>query len=256
MGFSSGSTTTGHVLRGFIDGLTMTFFSSTSLAVLTGEASDSTSSAYLELPSSMTKTAAPWTAGAGGGGLDTGAMLATAGTYHWYIIGNASATVTDIIFSQSSSAPTLPTGFTLYRLIMSVLWTGTAWVGFSQEQDTILYTNVQTGDTKTMVVNTSQLFLPGVPTGLKVVALCNVGMNSTPGGSAYWSSPDQADEIASGVNPLRATNVAVGGQFSGFGTAEQIRTNTSGQVRGTANTASSVIRISARGYIHPRGRNL
>jgi hypothetical protein len=256
MGFSSGITTTGHILRGFIDGLTMTFFSSTSLAVLTGEASDSTHTAYLELPSSMTKTAAPWTAGAGGGGLDTGTMLATAGTYHWYIIGNASATVTDIIFSQSSSAPTLPTGFTLYRLIMSVLWTGTAWVGFSQEQDTVLYTNVQTGDNKTMAVNTSQLFLPGVPTGLKLVALCNHDVASNPGGTCYWSSPDQADEVVSGTNPCRASNVGVVAQFSGWGTADQIRTNTSGQVRGTANVANSIIRISARGYVHPRGRNL
>ena len=69
------------------------------------------------LASAMTKRLdASWTAGTNQGGLDTGTKQANT-WYYAYAIYNPTTQVSDFIFSANATNPTLPSGFTKYKLI-------------------------------------------------------------------------------------------------------------------------------------------
>lgn len=62
---------------------------------------------------------APWAAGSGGGGMDTGTVSAST-WYNLHVIRNASTGACDAIFSLSTTAPTMPSGYIAPRRIASV----------------------------------------------------------------------------------------------------------------------------------------
>ena len=61
-----------------------------------------------------------WTAGTNQGGLDTGSK-ANSTWYHCYAIHNPTSDVSDAIFSTNATTPTLPSGYTKYKYLGSVL---------------------------------------------------------------------------------------------------------------------------------------
>jgi hypothetical protein len=61
-----------------------------------------------------------WTAGTNNGGLDTGSK-ANSTWYHCYAIHNPTSDVSDAIFSVNATTPTLPSGYTKYKYLGSVL---------------------------------------------------------------------------------------------------------------------------------------
>ena len=63
---------------------------------------------------------ASWTAGNNQGGLDTGTK-ANSTWYHCYAIYNPTSDVSDAIFSANATTPTLPSGYTKYKYLGSVL---------------------------------------------------------------------------------------------------------------------------------------
>ena len=63
---------------------------------------------------------ASWTVGNNQGGLDTGSK-ANSTWYHCYAIYNPTSGVSDAIFSANATTPTLPSGYTKYKLIESIL---------------------------------------------------------------------------------------------------------------------------------------
>lgn len=63
---------------------------------------------------------ASWTAGTNQGGLDTGSK-ANNTWYHCYAIHNPTSGVSDAIFSVNATTPTLPSGYTKYKYLGSVL---------------------------------------------------------------------------------------------------------------------------------------
>ncbi len=80
--------------------------------------SDFSGQAYV---SAMTKRLdANWTAGNNNGGLDTGTKAANT-WYYCYAIYNPTTQASDFIFSASNTSPTLPSGFTKYKYIGSIL---------------------------------------------------------------------------------------------------------------------------------------
>lgn len=80
--------------------------------------SDFSGQAYV---SAMTKRLdANWTAGNNNGGLDTGTKAANT-WYYCYAIYNPTTQASDFLFSASATSPTLPSGFTKYKYIGSVL---------------------------------------------------------------------------------------------------------------------------------------
>lgn len=59
---------------------------------------------------------ASWTVGSGNGGLDTGSVSAS-GTYYIWLIQRSDTMVSDVLFSLSSTAPTMPTSYDRKLLI-------------------------------------------------------------------------------------------------------------------------------------------
>lgn len=73
------------------------------------------------IASAMTKRLdANWTAGNNNGGLDTGTKAANT-WYYCYAIYNPTTQVSDFLFSANGTSPTLPSGFTKYKYVGSVL---------------------------------------------------------------------------------------------------------------------------------------
>lgn len=76
----------------------------------------------------MTKRVnANWTAGTGNGALDTGSV-ANSSTYYVYVIHNPTTLATDVLFSLSATAPTMPSGYTKSRRVGSFTTDGTATI--------------------------------------------------------------------------------------------------------------------------------
>lgn len=246
--------------RGYIDGLIMsTAGSSATMSIAAGMATDSTGAVLMSLSSTMAKTTSAWSAGTGNGGLDTG-TIANSTWYHFYIIKNWTTGVTDVLFSTSASAPTMPSGYTYKRRIGSGLTNGSAqWVLFSQVGDEFLWDvavlDVNATDPGTSAVSRTL----SVPTGVKVLALVNASAtgSATNGPHMLLSDLGISDAAPSqSVAPLE--NVSIGGLVNGVLFVQcQIRTNTSSQIRSRNGSSGSgeKCRIVTTGWIDQRGRN-
>jgi hypothetical protein len=133
----------GPVLRGYIAGLTLsTLGSSATFSVVSGAATDSIYKDVMVLPGTISKTTAAWALGTGVGGLDTGTIAANT-WYHVYLIKRPDTGVVDVTFSLSASAPALPTNYTLYRRIGSLLTNASSqWQLFTQRGDSFDWSNM------------------------------------------------------------------------------------------------------------------
>ena len=102
-------------LQNAFTGLTLsTAGASTTLSIAAGQAANSTNTAMMTLAATMAKTTAAWAVGSTNGGLDTGAIAANI-FYSWYLIRRPDTGVVDVIYSLSSTAPTLPANYTQFR---------------------------------------------------------------------------------------------------------------------------------------------
>lgn len=164
-----------NLIRGYIDGLTLSISSATAIATAAGVAVDSTNSTSMVLAAPITKTTASWTVGTGNGGLDTGAIAANT-WYHFYEIERPDTGVIDIAFSLSASAPTtggtIPAAYTLFRRIGAARTNGSSqWTAFTQLGDQFTWsasvTDVNAVAPPTIRVQPALT----VPTGVPVTAL-------------------------------------------------------------------------------------
>jgi hypothetical protein len=220
----------------------------TAIAVAAGSARDSTDVDTMVLASALTGKvlANSWTVGNAGGFLDTGAVANT--TYHVYLIKRPDTGVVDAIASTSASAPTLPSNYTLYRRIGSIIRSGGAIVLFSQIGDEFLRLTQSNDALSATVTSTASLQACGVPTGIQVGAL--ILANHVSNALVLITSPDQADSSVLSTNLTLGATTSVGQSFYGV-----VRTNTSGQVRlRSAVTSSTTYSQYTRGWIDTRGR--
>jgi hypothetical protein len=236
--------------RGLLHGLTLSAAGSTgTFGIAAGRCVDTTFAAIMTLASAYTKTTSAWAVGSGNGGLDTGS-IANSTWYHVYAIKRVDTGVTDIIFSTSASAPTLPTNYTLYRRIGAMATDGSAhWVKFSQVGDEFLW-DTPVADVAATIGTTATLEALSVPPGYRVNALFKGGANT--GTTAYilFTSPDQAVQVASQSNSdlfcLGSGDVV--GSFN-------VRTNAANQIRIVTTQASCTVRVTTYGWIDRRGRD-
>lgn len=121
--------------KGALYGLKLsTAGSSATFAVSAGHAADSTGAALMEL-AAFTKTTGAWAVGSGNGAMDA-PTVANDTWYHVFIIQRVDTGVVDVLFSLSATAPTMPTGYTLFRRIGSMKTNGSAqWTKFTQNGD-------------------------------------------------------------------------------------------------------------------------
>jgi len=243
--------------RGYIDGLTLSTPGSVpTFTVGAGVASDHAGANLLSLTSSLTKTnASSWAVGASGGCMDTGTAAANT-WYHVYLIEKTDRSVVDAICSLSASAPALPTGYSFYRYIGSMLTVSgsTNWTTFLQVGDEFRWM-VPVNDVNSSALGTTATNFPlHVPLGVSVLArVRGFASSATPGTKALVSSPLTTTPVA-GTPAGEVTAVAqVAGVASAF-TVEVI-TDTSQNVTAVASAASTTLVLDTFGYLDRRGRN-
>lgn len=252
--FVQGAIPGASILRNYIAGLTLsTAGSSATFGVAAGQATDSTNVANMTLSSAYTKTTSAWALGTGNGSLDTGA-IANNTWYSVYEITRVDTGVVDILTSLSATTPTLPTNYTLFRRIGSMLINGSAqWTAFTQNGNQFLWTGgpVLDQNPATVGATASTLTLASIPTGVKVNVLFNSTINNiTSASDVYFSSLDTND-VALGLGTrqlsMSAMSVSTAGSFN-------VLSNSSGQIRARADAASTSVFIGTAGWIDLRGQ--
>lgn len=238
--------------QGYLFGLTLsTAGSSATFSVAAGSAADSTGLNIMKLASSTSKTTSAWASGSGNGGLDTGAIAAST-WYHAHIIKNLTTGAVDVLVSLSATAPTLPSGYTVFRRIGSMLTNGSSqWTLFHQNGSEFLWdVSVINVNGVALGVTTAVLETLTVPTGVQVNALISVGLFDTVASTQLViTSPDESDQAAT----TNLIDLIVSSATTWTGSAYNKRTNTSAQVRFRASTTTAKIALSTRGWIDNRG---
>lgn len=236
-----------------IGGLTFSTAGATSLfSVAAGAANDSTNVTTMVLASAISKTTNSWSPGNGNGSLDTG-VIANITWYHAFLIENVATAAVDVLISLSATAPSLPTGYTLFRRIFSLKTDGSGhWVQVTQSGDEFLW-NVQVQDAAAVTVANvaGQLFTLSVPTGIQVWSNSSFYFTTATSSTGFFiSSPDVADNAPT----ASLFDAAIAAGFAQVFTAP-VRTNTSAQVRIRASiTYTSGLTINTRGWFDRRGR--
>ena len=213
-----------------------------------GECRDSTNSVDIKLSAGITKRLdAAWVAGTNQGGLDTGAIANV--TYHVHAI-TGSAVAVDVLFSASATAPTLPTGYTHFRRIASVLRVSAAIRQFLQTGDQFTIPSVT--DYNSTAARALSLLALSVPTGLILRPIIKALIVSATGGPQTTNFACGNDIGITVAGPQ--TNAANNVDSIVF---NQLTTNTSGQIYFQVTISSGTIGaayVQTLGWIDYRGR--
>ncbi|SEB99938.1 hypothetical protein [Bradyrhizobium erythrophlei] len=236
------------LLRGHLSGLKITSTGAATFTVSAGVACDRNQLDMIALNASMTKTSAAWSVGTGNGCLDTGTL--TSGFYHVFVIKHPLGVV-DILMSLSATAPTLPSGYTMFRRIGAVWWSVSStflqilqrarefwWPGVALDMDTALGSTLQT------------YTLGSIPPGVQVQAILTVIGWCATQNTQWWvhdvAAVDTAPNFTNGATATEVTTVSMG-NFSEI----RVWTNTLRQVAARASAAGVTLRIITRGWYDP-----
>jgi len=243
--------------RGYLSGLTLsTAGSSVSFGIAPGFATASDNVSPMTFTaSSFTKNTSGWQVGSGNGALDTTPIQASH-WYHVYLIKRTDTNVVDVLISlATNTAPLLPSPYTLYRRIGSMLTDGSSnWVAFTQSGDEFLWktpaldqNNGHPGTTATYPLTTP----PGVNTHALITVLYS---NTSANAQGIIYSPDAGTQAPSTPSGYLNFFSNAAGSFSVANLS--VRTDLTSQVNaafalGTGNS----IYINTYGWIDRRGQN-
>ena len=260
----AGPAGSGSTLQGYLFGLTLSNDATapnTVIDVAAGSCVDSTAAAMITLSAFTKSTGGAWASGSGSSGLDVGTTVTDNTWYHVHAICQAGGANPDILLSKSATAPTLPSGYTLFRRLGSFLtFNNGSILSFYQFGDQFVWVNntldISVSDADpSATANTGTLT---VPTGVVVEAIGNVefAFETSGGGTiAFLVSP----LAISAPTPSTTTNMN-GLVFSGSATNSnsQLRclTNTSGQIRYSFTSTSVKVGLfwTTIGWIDIRGK--
>lgn len=224
--------------------------------IAAGECVDSTGVVLMKTIAAQTKRLdAAWAAGSGNGGLDTGSIANT--TYHVFRIIKDSDGSVDHIFSTTAAGPLMPSGYTYFRRIGSVVRVSGAITLFDQHGDDFtLRTSVNDYNQGTPGTGPITITLASLPTGIVVEAniIVSVGGQSGSINGARMSALTSTDEAPGQSNcQVYFSNVANGvqsGQVSG------VFTNTAAQIRGriVSSATGAQLVVRSQGWTDTRGR--
>lgn len=244
-------------LVGFIGGLILSAAGSTgTFGIAPGAASDSTATGLISLASAFTKTTADFVAGTGNGALDMGSIANTT-WYHVFIIGDP-ALPGDILFSLSATSPTLPTGYTLFRRIGSMLTDSSShWVAFTQVGNYFRWKTFIADYQNVPGVTTAVTQTLTVPTGIIVQPDLMFAINSGSSGGAgsqlaILTALNETDTAPSSVY----WQVVVNNVNNAYGSSTDVTslwTNTSAQIRRRVSGTDAALSIFTNGWMDLRG---
>lgn len=222
--------------------------------IAAGEAVDATGVRLLQLSAITKQSDAAWAVGSAAGGLD---LIGSAGNNDFYVwaICRVDTGVVDALFSLSSTAPTMPTNYTLKRLIGWFKRVGGTIVAFHTYE--ISGGGIEMAwDSPTLDVNLAATLTTSrrtdavkVPLNFSVTALLNiVAYDATTEFIAWFYCPDQTDLAPSGIAaPLN--NQSASSRTSGLGGQYIIRTSATGTIAARANLATiDLYEVSTMGF--------
>lgn len=239
----------------------------TTLNISVGNCRDSTNTRNIPRAAGIIKNLfATWAAGTNQGGRDVATAPAANETWHVHAILNGTTGATDVLFSKSPTAPTLPSGYTHFRRVMSVVLDSSANIkGF-----------VQTGSYVQLKVRNAEFSATSngvaagtlrnmqVPTGLKLrLDVYYQTTITSPSGAADPAFTGCFDPDVGVPNGTLATNnSARWAQFRiqwGGNTdlryqtgIVQVFTNTNAQIFTASNDANDQIAGGVVGWLDPR----
>lgn len=240
----------GITLSGYLFGLTLandTTTPATVLDIAAGEAASSNAGpTILSLASAFTKKInTAWASGTGNGALATGSAFGV--VLHIYIIGGPTVT-TDILASNAATNPVLPTGYTLFRRIGSVIInSGTTILAFLQTNDDFYLVNPASDFSGSQ--SSATLTSITVPSGIRVLGYFSISSSSTTNNSVITIADGTNSNISVGV--AQGTGGASGG--SGSAPAQQY-TNTSAQIYVQTGGSGPTGAVVTLGWRDTRGR--
>ena len=211
---------------------------------------DSTFVEVMALASGITKRLdAAWAVGTGNGGLDTGSIANT--TYHVWLIKRHDTGVTDVLFSASASAPTMPANYDYKVYIGSFIRSGGSILTFHQVDDTVILKapglsfTADNGDFATAGVSKT---LAAIPTGVVVEAHLTIKLTDlSPTGDRFMRAFAlvETDATASSTNGTHQTVTTDGTLDSIVFQNMRIRTDTAAQIAFRASLSDTDLYISS-----------
>lgn len=234
-------------VNGFISSAIAGTNTTASLTISGGQATDSTAAAYI---TKGTTTAWAVSNGNAANGYQGGTTLPNSSTIHFFIISGSSGVAT---FASTSLTPTLPSGYTLFRRIFSLVTTiaGVLIPGVSTEimggGIRFYYSGNAIQDLNNVTMTTANRtlsVLTSIPSGLRMMARFRFEQNGS--GFTLITSADEADQaVIGGANAP--------GQDAGSGTgatqsaALDCLTDTSARIGIRGSTANGIY-VWTRGY--------
>jgi hypothetical protein len=241
----------------------------TQITVAVGSCRDSTNTTDIVVAAPITKSiSSVWAAGSTGQGCRDNAGAYPINSYaHVFAIWNTTGPTIDILTSQSATAPTLPTGYTKFRRIGSILTDASGnvrqfvQVGRSFELVTRTVDFASGTNNGSGVSYLRQLF--GVPIGVKVRPMLLLQSTGTVDGSNYFSGyydPDKGTPAAFGGSTQwaqirRGSFYQYPGTYGCYGyyLGSLEACSASGQIYTFSSDASDLIAIGCLGWIDDQG---
>ncbi len=245
---------------GFLFGLTLsnnTTDATNDIDIAVGKANDDAATDMMVLVSALTKRLdATWAVGSNQGGRDTGSIAN--GTWHVFLIKRPDTGVVDVLFSQSATAPTMPTNYTLKRRIGSILRESGVIVEFRQDGD-YFYRAALAADVAATNPGTSAVTATlSIPAGISVRAMLMAAIiDTTPTGRISLIVSALALTALTPTSSLYNVRTGpVGTGTEAVAAYLEVLSNTSRQVRYMldASNADIIIRLTTLGWIDHRGR--
>ncbi|CCM77131.1 hypothetical protein [Rhizobium mesoamericanum] len=256
-----GAVTSGIAIQGKLFGLTLSnnvSDATNDIDIAAGSAASDTSPYYLmTLAAGITKRLdAAWAVGTNQGGLDTGSPANT--SYFVWLIQRSDTGVVDVLFSASSTSPTMPTNYDRKRRIGAIIRESAAIVAFKQVGNVFKRAPAVSLNSTSAVAST--LVSLAVPVGIVVQPILNSFMqipaaasaSNLIGDAAVGSANTTIHQLVSnfGTTEVNAERVTIPGGFftDTSGNIYFARVITSGSI--TTNT------MTVLGWIDDRGQNV
>ena len=246
-------------LRGVISGLTYDngTDATNDININIGGAMDSTNAYWMTLSTALGKQSdVAWavggTVGAPAGGLDTGAVGNS--DYYIWLIARSDTGVVDALFSLSSTAPSMPTGYDFRRLIGWFKRVGGTIVAFTTYEIAGGGLEMQ-WNSPTLDVNLAATLTTSrrtdavkVPLNFSVEAHLNTYLEDAASETSWIYCPDQTDLAPSGTAAPLANIFASSAVGTGMSQLK-IRTSATGLIAARSNTATiDQYRVSTMGF--------
>jgi hypothetical protein len=224
--------------------------------IATGSAMDATNAVMMVLGSALTKRLdAAWAVGNNQGGLDTGSIADT--DYFIWLINRPDTDVTDVLFSESATSPTMPTSYTYKRLIGWFKRVSAAIVAFKTYEtaggglEFAWVTPPRDVNLASTLGTTRRTDILSVPTAFSVTAHLRALASTSGGGSAVvLCCPDEANAAPSVTDtPLANVYIATANQVTG---ELWVRTSAAGAVASRASGTVELYVIVTLGFLWAR----